>query len=138
MQHRRGQPVEAVVGGGVAELHRQDLGQAAVIQPVAHRHVTGAWPPDAVALDTGPGDRPVLTQGVEVEPDCGDVQVHPLGEFSRVDCAIGGAHQPQHPLALLIARQPLTASGAVPADGLVVHGMPLLEESPTDLRELIR
>lgn len=99
--------------GGIAEFKCQYLGKHPIVQPLAHRTVSGAGTTHTGARDPGTFDESLTAQRVEMEAHRGRVQPEASGEFDCINWFVVRTHQFENSLALPVTPQAMRSSGLV-------------------------
>jgi len=102
---------------GLAELHREDPGEDAVVKRLLHRKVAGAWSAAAGELQPRAHDQLVVAQGVQMKSNGRHVQPGSRGKLGGVHRSVVFAHQLEHAFAL----SAISSSSAGPCVGFVIH-----------------
>ncbi len=100
----------------LSELHRENLGEYPIVQPLLDRAVSSARTTHTVPVHPGALDRSLVTQRVQVEAHGGHVQPDARCEFDGVNRVAVRTHHLKHSFTLPVARQPI--SPAAPGLGV--------------------
>jgi hypothetical protein len=102
---------------GLAELHREDPGEDAIVKGLLHRKVAGAWSAPPRELQPRAHDQLVVAQRVQMKSNGRHVQAGLRGKLGGVHRSVVLAHQLEYTFALTA----ISSSSACSCVGFVIH-----------------